>query len=347
MAFTNRFRRNTTFRRKRTGRRPSRPRVWSVIDRKANKRYQWVPLFSDVCTTPQLSPRLCHLEPESGDVFPGTTIDANGTVLQLSAAPESVSLVEPAALPVAPLGVDAGSDNTLVIARWRGYVKLYPFYFFDEFANDAINSAPNEGFRALLTQGFLGQKNYFFRAGLSKDKWTATRDPGNPNETFLEASVRDPLIDDEWTDGQFVKRWERSFGGGFGGVTGVAAFTPGGAIGVCSNTHGGATAAVNGGTWTGTEGAINTAIETDCSVVTTATSDTPIYATNEGRPAPLITLSFNSRRRFVFQENEGLTLWMNYTSFNENGTYIQQLLGHHMAVGWLMRRHIEALIEET
>lgn len=284
-------------------RRPTVGALARRVDRKLNKRYQWVALADDVCAQTLGPCKGCCTSEEEG-IVRGCEFDDQGGLLEPSPSPQAVVLIPPADI-ANTFSEGIYSPDTLTVVRIVGRMELCPLFCDSAEKTTNCNSGPDN---CQVWQTFQDNfRNYHLRAGLDKSKWEL--DP--LNTTYVTPS-RYPMITEEWTDAQFLRQWERYKGHPemFSGVhiTGDAT------QGCCGNTSA-AAAGAPANTLSNGSGTVNIPeITTDCEPCN-GEAGQHAQSTTWGKDMGCITLSLNSRRRLVFKENEGLTFWFDYTSF--------------------------------
>lgn len=324
----------------RTRSRARAPSTRQLQRSKASKRFNWVETLDNTCGVAALPPRACEVEPESQVTAPFEIDCATGNKVATSPAlPVQFTLVPPAA----PSGDPYASDD-ITIVRMVGSITLVPYYIMRAPALALFNATPDHLKTPLLTL-MRKDRNYFVRAGLKKDQgfW----DELTRTYTF---PPRDPMQTDSWTDGQWQRIWTfETFPGQLGGHT--ASFQgAGNVIGVCSQVtgSGGGTTPPPDNTFTDGTGVI--AIEpiditTDCNFIdlTDSNGEEGVF-TSPDRP---LRINLSSRKRRRFKENEGLHLWVQYTTVGYENTVDPTCSAffHDLAVGFMVRAHVKMLVE--
>lgn len=319
-----------------------------TVARKAPRRYNWVEVLDSTCGLAILNPRACATNAE---------VDYTGPRQMncITGAFEGASPAEPVAITIIPPNEPGGPydlDN-ITVAKLEGYIQLMPYLVASDTLVDFLETLAAPAVPSVLAN-IIANTGWLFRAGLKKDDWRV--DPAFGSQSI----PRDPYIAEQWIDGRFSRRWERSSMPGEHGNSMVSSLTTGSALGVCANvtgtiTGGGGGLAIN--TLTSGSGVINTQvsdvdgiIETDCQIMTIGTAaQTHTYVGSDAiKPWKL---NLTSRQRYTLKEIEGLTLWMNYSTF---APILNPCIGplgalpvedRLMGVGFIMRSNLRALIE--
>lgn len=308
------------------------------LSRKAPKRYQWVPLVDNLCAPQMLDCKGCCTDPEFPEnVIRGCTYDELG-VVELS-QPNSFPLVliSPADVP------DSGEQglwdvrDNLTVVKLEGWVELCPAFCSGADETAACDSDPQTcPVARLFATNF---DNYHFRAGLSKDRWELDPLVDPPGYSTIQ---RWPLETHDWSDAQFIRTWERTKSRKR--IIDAVELNGNAPLGCCSNVSAaGAGAPAN--TLSNGSGTVNIpAISTDCEPCGTDAVDTFRVRTNTTEQYGCFRLSLNSRRRLTFKENEGLTLWLDWTSYTPG---ISPGIGWRRNVGFQVRTVVKALVESA
>jgi len=307
---------------------------------KAAKRYDWVEVLDNTCGVAALPPRSCEVEPESQELRTfDISCETGSPQTSTPALPVQFVLVPPA-----PPQQGAYDADDITVVRMLGSITLVPFYVMRAPALALFNATPTHLRQAWLTL-FRKDRNYFVRAGIKKDQ-------GYWDETFQQHQFppRDPMNTEDWVDGQWQRIWTfETFPGQLGGHNGTFT-TAGNVVGVCSEVEGS-----GGGTTSPpdnvlTDGTGNIVIEpitinTNCNLITLDDSNGSegVY-TSPDRP---LRINLSSRRRMRFRENEGLNLWLQYTTVGYENTVdpFCSAFFHDLAVGFMVRGHVKMLIE--
>lgn len=335
MRMTKHYRSKGSYRRTRRG-----PTTASLQKTKAAKRFNWVASLDSTCGYLQLPPHACSVGGEGEDSEPQTLDCADGSVLGPGTAARFELLAPNDQANSSQLGNrDAYQLDDVTVTRIVGHLDFYPYFVLTANALAIVNAAPGALQDAVKLQ-FLAQRHWAFRAGLSKDRctWDATADEWVfPN--------RDPWFTENWTDAHFLKFWFRERMFGEGGSSTADVLTPGSVVGVCSDTHMAAKADGNLVSGTGSVPG-NNALSTDCSVVVTDPTDASVYTGTVLSRDPKVRINLSSRRRLRFKENEGLSLWVNYsTPTTSDLDACFPNLGDYTGVGFIVRAHVKLLIE--
>lgn len=241
----------------------------------------------------------------------GCTYDGEGVVETDDMVPFPIILVSPADPPSS--GEDAlweQSDN-ITLVKLVGHVELCPFFGSSADFVATVAGDPDKTLFYSTLQNSL--QNYHVRAALSKDKWIFNPPPAGQNVGSYGVVPRYPLDTNEWTDAQFLRQWERTRARA---TTTLQAMQNGDApLGCCSDVSAPA-AGAPANTLSNGSGTVNIpAISTECTPCGTDAAGTFRFGGSSATALPCFRLSLNSRRRLTFKENEGLTLWLDWTSF--------------------------------
>lgn len=324
--------------------RASRPTRWSgrrrtagvqaKLNRKLNKRFQWVSLADEVCSQTALACKGCCVPPEEEETVRGCTYDTVGVVSENSPTPHAIVLIPPADdfSQEEELGV-YGIHDTLTVVKLVGRIELCPA--FCDSANKVALCNSDPGACAAYLEFQNQFRNYHMRAALDKSKWHF-----DPLTGQYEVPARFPMQTQEWTDAQFLRQWERYRGRSDRWTT--ADFNGNAPLGCCGDvTSPGVGAPTN--TLSNGSGTVTIpAIETDCQPCGSGEDLFRQYG-GVSRWMPCVTLSLNSRRRLTFKENEGLTFWIDYTSFDDSMLLPQPEWRPN--VSWAYRLWLKALLE--
>lgn len=283
--------------------------VESRLARKANVRFDWVPLFDTMCEVQKYTCKGCCVDPEFPDeTLRGCTYSETGVVEAQVPVPVPIILIPPADPPTTGKG-GLYSEDTLTIARIEGFIELCPYFCNSaEFVAQATADPPKAEFFKAYESQF---RTMHLRAGLSKDKWLFNP-PGAGSPASYAVIPRYPLDFHEWSDAQFLKKWERvKARPGRSFMAQANGDAPQGCCGDVSSPGAGAPA----NTLSNGSGTVNIpAIETDC--VPCNGNPNTFRSFGQLFPDPAcIRLNLRTRRRLTFRENEGLTLWLDWTSF--------------------------------
>jgi len=345
MAFRRRF--NPRFSRRGPRRRTGvTAAVASRLDRKAPKRYDWVPIRDAMCTVGKTSCKGCCIDVE----FPenpirGCTYDADGVVEADIPVPFPFVLIPPADPSSSGQdGLYQQLDNVTVV-RMVGWLELCPYFCNSADFTAAVGADPGK-----VGQYTVFQKNfetYHLRAGISKDKWIFQPPPPASNDPGSYGVVpRYPLSPQEWSDAQFLKQWDRVKAKQRATVTSMLnGDAPQGCCPDVTGSGGGSSNSIlTDGTGT-IDGNDPISISTDCEPCNGNPNTFRSWGPNVSE-FPCFRLSLNMRRRLVFKENEGLTLWVDWTSF-DGASLLQQGVGSGWRpnVGFYWRMQLKALLE--
>lgn len=286
-------------------RRPTVGALAKRVDRKLNKRFQWVPLADQVCGQ-TLGPCKGCCEGEDETTVRGCEFDDQGALLEPSPSPQAVVLIPPAG------DADTFADgiyapDTLTVVKMVGRIEICPVFCDSANKTTACDSAPDN---CQIYQAFQDNfRTYHMRAGLDKSKWE-----WDPLTSTYVTPSRYPLVTEEWSDAQFLRQWERSKG--HAGMSSGIILTGDAQQGCCGDvTAAGAGAPAN--TLSNGSGTVNIpAISTDCNPCN-GEAGQHLGSTTVAHDMQCFNLSLNSRRRLTFRENEGLTFWFDYTSFDK------------------------------
>jgi len=232
------------------------------------------------------------------------------------------------------------SDN-ITLVRMVGFVELCPIFGDSADFTAAVASDPNK--IGLYTNFQRALRTYHLRAGLSKDKWIYNPPPAGTNVGTYGVVPRYPLDTVEWSDAQFLRQWERTK---MRPSNVQSAMQNGDApLGCCSDVSAaGAGAPAN--TLSNGSGTINIpAISTDCTPCGTDASGTFRQSGLGVSDYGCFRLSLNSRRRLTFKENEGLTMWLDWTSVISIEAILSGLQGWRPNVGFGLRVQAKGLFE--
>lgn len=329
-----------------------RGRMSRALARKQDKQFSWYAALDTVCGGIRLPPRYCLVTDDEGpDVVVPQTIDCETGVAQGQAAPVALHLVAPRipTIETADPGGAGFSDQAyeadeVTVVKMVGYVTLEPYYVADE---DLLNTlaALDPGPASAVVNNTILNTPYFLRAGLRKDAWLF-----DPDQVDYTPPRRDPLETEEWTDGRFLRTWQKEKYAAQKAALTSAFSTP--ATFLCSNTSA-AAAGAPGNTLSNGSGTISIpAITTTCQFIANTTA-TDAIAGVQGWPEGVVKINLNSRRRLRFRESEGLVLWLNWTSWDkrdlqdssEEGNCIPAQVAGRMAVGFDVRTHVKLLLE--
>jgi len=312
---------------------------------KAPRRYNWVNVQDDQCCARQLPPRACaKVEPgETQDAFcfnSPVEVDCQ-TGLNLTTVGETPPVPFGIVVPNTPDFSAAGGEyqlDDITLVKLSGHIILQPFWVLTDEGHALVDTIDDPGMQQATVAAFLARRSYFLRAGLHKDAWLLDEVQGVYNPP-----VHDPWQTDQWTDGRFLRFWEReTMPGQLGGQTAV--FLPTSEeLGCVGNTTGGnSTNSLTDGT-----GIINTVVTT--SIQKCRREDPTAHNGIYLPPVRPIRLSLNSRRRLRFRESEGLTLFVNYgvVDYSEANAAACLPEGRFLAVGFVARTHLKALIETS
>lgn len=337
MAFRRRF--NPRFSR-RGFRAPRRTGVTAGVEkrlsRKLDKRHHWQVLADTMCQPLFLACKGCCPEPEEPETLVrGCTYDEEGNLLSSTPEPSPVVLIAPAYQDVSAADTTMlpYEPDTLTVVAMRGYVELCPAFCHPV---NVFTSCDNDPTHCPQFQQFSRQfRNYHLRAGLSKDRWEL-----DPLSNQYSTINRYPLNPVEWSDGRFMRTWEKVKAAVqlTHQIHNMSASTP---LGCCGNVSAaGAGAPAN--TLSNGSGTVNIpAISTDCEpCLPGEETDGGLYTALTDFPC--IRLSLNSRRRLTFKENEGLTLWFDWTSFD---AITLPNIDWRPNIGWQARIFAKALLE--
>lgn len=337
-------------------RRAPSPKMWRAIARKSPKRFNWVTALDSPCEWLETPWHTCSSE------VPGAT-SANGSwVVDDSTSPPSILVdANGQPTPAGPIAFDLfapddpvdiderGQVDDVTIARMVGYIDFYPMYLTNWVAHNEETPMT-----CLVERSAQQYNGYFVRAGLKKDDWVLD----TLGERYSKPR-RDPLQSQEWTDARFAKMWMREKHntahlefGEYNCTTDV--------IGMCSNTTGvinpvvggGGTLAAGSGVIVGNSGG-DGVISTTCFDykwnVGTGQATTPVMRIGHGEADRPFRISLSSKRKWRLRENQGLTLWFNYTAPDRlgfiTGSAGQNLGLHSPAVKFIMRAHVKLLLE--
>lgn len=310
-----------------------RPSLARAVASKLPKRYQWVALHDDLCPVATLDYRVCCDEETDGE-HPACEIDpATGNVVAAFPLAWYAEMVTPAA-DDNQFAARLYQKDTLTIVRMKGRIDFCPVLTQSTSTRALCTSSPD-----LCPVGITNDysnANYIFRAALSKDKWTWNEQAG----TYAPPE-RNPLATDEWTDGQFLKQWEKRYKHGF---LGQHLDLGGNGSTGCYGNVAAAGAGAPANTLSSGSGTIN------IPAISTTAADCPanpgafLSSTPGARHPGCFTLWFNMRRRLVFKENEGMAFWFNWTAHEPIGP-----AGSGIAatppVTFKMQKSIKALLE--
>lgn len=310
----------------------------SRLDRKANKRFDWVPLLDGMCGPVALDCKGCCDDPEFPDgTIRGCTYDEFGAVESSAPSPYPLILVPPADVPQSGEAALQAQDS-FTIVRMSGFVELCPGFCNAADQTALCNSDPANcpSYNAFAEQF----DNYHLRAGLSKDRWELD-DVTDPNNPVYATIVRNPLETQEWSDAQFIRTWERVKGRK--DIVRHVSYLGSSQLGCCGNTSAaGAGAPAN--TLSNGSGTVNIpAISTDCEPCFPEVEQAGFRDFGADiRQYGCIRLSLNSKRRLVLRENEGLTMWLNWTSFTPGDAPSDNWRRN---IGWWVRPFLKVLRE--
>jgi len=341
MAFRRRF--NPRFSR-RGARAPRRTGVTAAVAsrlaRKANKRFHWVTLSDTMCEPLGLDCKGCCEDPEDPErgIIRGCIYDDEGAVESNVPQPYSVVIVGPLDnSEISPVDTTRApyEPDTLTIVKLAGHIELCPAFCASEARFAACASQPTQCSQFEAFESNL--RTMHLRAGLSKDKWEwdpVVRDYSTP--------TRYPLDPEEWSDAQFLRQWER-INAHSTSSRGVHILPPNAPLGCCSDVSA-AAAGAPANTLSSGSGTVNIpAISTDCEPCLPGEFGTDRGSTSTYREFPCIRLPLSSRRRLTFKENEGLTMWIDWTSFTPG--FGATLPNWRPNVGFYMRTFVKALVE--
>jgi len=316
---------------------------------KAPRRFNWVSIQDDTCCAHVLSPRACAkvVEGETQEAFcfnspvvidcltglATTTVGATPPVQLVIVAPNTPDLS----------GVGGAAEyesDDITLVKLSGHILMQPYFVFTDEGLAQLESIAGIGDPGVLQatiNSFLARRSYFLRAGLHKDAWLFDEVTGT-----YTPPVHDPWQTDQWTDGRFLRMWEREkMPGQLGGQTSV--FMPTlEELGCVANVSGGNSTNI----LTDGSGTIDTEITSVISKCLRAqgSGHSGVYLP----PLSPIRLSLNSRRRLRFRESEGLTLFLNFGVPDYSGLADDcQSEPRFLAVGFTTRTHLKALIETT
>jgi len=335
-----------------------RGRMSRALARKQDKQFSWYAALDTVCGGIRLPPRYCLVTDDEGpDVVVPQTIDCDTGVAQGAAAPVALHLVAPRipTIETADPGGAGFSDQAyeadeVTVVRMVGYVTLEPYYVADEDLQATL-AALDAGPASVVVNNTILNTPYFLRAGLRKDAWLFDAD-----QVDYTPPRRDPLETEEWTDGRFIRTWQKEKYASQKAALMGAFTTPNAIAGFCSNVSA-AAAGAPANTLSNGSGTVNIpAISTDCQFVSEENSAgiiTDGMAGVWGQPEGVVKINLNSRRRLRFRESEGLVLWLNWTSWNKadlqdsstEGNCIPSQVAGRMAVGFDVRTHVKLLLE--
>lgn len=345
----------TTTRRTRTwpGQRTPTRKLWRAINRKAPRRYNWVTALDSPCQFLSTPFHACATsggppeeEPANGSyvIDPSTgliELDADGN--KVFAAPLAFDLFAPDD----PVDIDErGQVDDITIVRTVGFIEFIPQYLTGWRANE------EEIVLDCLQKRAIAQYNgYFFRAGLKKDDWVLD----SKGETYSKPT-RDPLQSQDWTDGRFAKMWMREKHATNSSEFGAYS-CPSDLVGICSNTSGVINPVTGGGgVLAAGSGTINPVAGGDGVISTTcfpvkyieefhAPMTTPEVRRNNGEADRSFRINLSSKRRIRLRENQGWTLWFNFTAPDRFGFQTGGSGAHSPAVCFYMRAHVKLLLE--
>jgi len=324
----------------------SRRPLRKTLNRKADKRFNWVTVYNDICSNLELSPHACVEEGEFSEIEGNAELNCQGETLG-RALPSAIELIPPADVPAMGSGHYENDDITLV--RMVGSITLQPVWVFTEEAAGVVSGIPAGQLRDILIANLETGKAYVLRAGLAKDRYESFYDDTLADYLY-RAPTRDPLSDADYSDGHFMKMWQRNkypyvYDQTFAyGAAGALLGSPG----CCPNVHGGASATANGIAWGVAEGSIDTLIETDCEPCGESAlsqddfAGASTFTLHKERP---IRINLTMKRRLRFRENEGLNLWLNWASFATQHECLQLPERPAFGVGWIVKRYLKVLIE--
>lgn len=284
---------------------------------------------------------MCHFLTEEESTRPVDLDCSNGSPLSFAADPANFVLVPP----------NVESDTTqhnaydvddISVVKMEGGIWLVPFFLANADFRTVMNANPD------IAQGMLNaaliSRNYFARAGLSKDKWEWDQASGVYNPP-----ARDPWLTQEYTDARFLRIWTKEKMAGTGGAanfnTQLKTWVTG--CSSCSDVSA-AGAGPPANTLSSGSGTVNIpAISTDCSTDPCLVGDNNSSFSMSGgyvSPESAWYIGLRSRRRLSFKENEGLSLWLNWAApsgIDNECLVLPQAFG----VGFIVRAHVRALIE--
>lgn len=337
--------------------RRSSPRTWArrgpstakLQRSKAPRRYNWVNLLDSVCDSGWMPPRLCSQT--TGDAYGPMTMDCATGLVTPGVLAKGIRLeLLPPNGPDGQGGLGAYSSDDVTLVKMVGHVDLLPMYYLTKAGRDLIDAAP-EWRKELSYMIALAQRNWFLRAGLKKDDFVY-----NADLNLYEAPPRDPLSTTEWTDGRYLKMWQRErmpFDNWNRSFTSTSGQT---VLGYATHQAAYDVPEIEtdaGGCISEGSGCIN--VHRDGYTVPEATVVTQFAGTDAGvgQPAIHITperpirLNLNSRRKLRFRENQGLSLWLNYTTidYTRANPDCSDLSPPLVAAGWYMRPHVKGLFE--
>lgn len=327
-------------------------KMWRAIQKKAPRRYNWVTALDSPCqwlSTPWHACGNSGGPPEDEPANGSWSIDPSTGLIEvdpvtgdkISAAPLSFDLFAPDD----PVDIDErGQVDDITIVRTVGFIDFFPQYLIGHRLNEE-ETVPD----CIQKRAVAQYSGYFFRAGLKKDDWVL--DP--KGETYSKPR-RDPLQTQDWTDGRFSKMWQKEAHASASTEFGVYQCTSD-VIGICSNTTGvinpvtggGGVLAAGSGTIAnnaGGDGVISTACFPLKYSVEVGSATTPETRFQNGESDRKFRISLSSRKRIRLRENEGWSLWFNFTAPDRFG-YISSSDLHSPAVRFLMRAHVKLCIE--
>lgn len=327
------FRRSFRSARRSPARRGVTAAVERRLDRKKEKQFHWVTLVDNLCSPQTLDCKGCCEDPELPELeqIRGCTFDEVGAVESSQPNSFPLVLVSPADVPGSGEEALQGID-VFTIVKMQGWVEFCPA--FCQAAQETAQCLSDPAHCEVFHQFARQFDTYHLRAGLSKDRWEL-----DPLTRQYGTIQRFPLDPADWSDAQFMRQFER-FKSRRRILEGIQ-LNGSAPLGCCGNVSA-AAAGAPANTLSNGSGTVNIpAISTDCEPCQGGEDNFRLQS-QAIEQYGCFRISLNSRRRLVLRENEGLTLWVDYTSFTPD---LAPTHDWRRNVGMQLRTSVRALVE--